>query len=448
MHDEPRDRRPTPAGRPGDGGRTGPRRVRGLMRGLVAGLALLGAASGSIGAQGECDEESPAKGRHMARPRFVAEVTACIEADSAYALLHIDVPYRELAFRKQGDGLETSFDLIVHIQRGDRQVAGDVWTEEVRVGDRADLRGRQARFVKDLTFPLPPGNYTLDVRLSEPKAGQEGRLCLGVEIPMRLPGQVLLSSILVGACGLSGTIAQLRASPAISFEIDEADRSVCAYAELYHADVPMDFVELHWRLKASNGDIVRQGERVYPAGDRVTALSWELPLGDLWLDVYRLEVAVAAAGKQAHASTSISLRAESDPALSTFFRESFGVLAYIAGDEELQPLRMAAPRDRKHMWDAFWAKRDPTPEDGYNEYKEEFFRRLNFANEEFTVIRPGWKTDRGRIYITLGPPDDVRRDPYYVGGQSIEIWYYDRLGRQYVFVDRTGFGDYELRWTE
>jgi len=94
----------------------------------------------------------------------------------------------------------------------------------------------------------------------------------------------------------------------------------------------------------------------------------------------------------------------------------------------------------------FWAKRDPDPDTEENEFKEEFFRRIDYANLRFREGIPGWKTDRGRIYIYLGPPDKVEQRPFinYPGVKGLIWWgYYEyRLGIE--FVDRVGDGSYTL----
>ncbi len=135
---------------------------------------------------------------------------------------------------------------------------------------------------------------------------------------------------------------------------------------------------------------------------------------------------------------------ESNTALASFFRESFDVLRYIADESEIQPLRMASPQDRKLLWDKFWADRDPIPETEINEFKEQFFDRVRIANEMFGGVRPGWQTDQGRIFIIYGDPDEVTRDNYSSWGRPMVIWYYNRLQLQFVFVDKRGFGEYEL----
>jgi len=98
----------------------------------------------------------------------------------------------------------------------------------------------------------------------------------------------------------------------------------------------------------------------------------------------------------------------------------------------------------------FWAKRDPTPDTEENEYQEEFYRRIQYANQRFKEGPPGWKTDRGRIYIYLGPPD--RFDEIFthsevtISGEpvrgSVILWYYYRYGVGIKFEDVKANGHY------
>ena len=101
---------------------------------------------------------------------------------------------------------------------------------------------------------------------------------------------------------------------------------------------------------------------------------------------------------------------------------------------------------REEFISDFWAKRDPDPDMEENEFKEEFFRRIDYANLRFREGIPGWKTDRGRIYIYLGPPDKVEQRPFvnYPDVRGLIWWgYYEyRLGIE--FVDRVGDGSYTL----
>src|SRR5271169_744914 len=90
-------------------------------------------------------------------------------------------------------------------------------------------------------------------------------------------------------------------------------------------------------------------------------------------------------------------------------------VAYIITDEERKSFkRLSTDDERQQFIEQFWLRRDPTPDTEENEYKEEHYRRIAYANERFASGIPGWKTDRGRIYIVYGPPDEI--DDHSSGG--------------------------------
>ena len=74
--------------------------------------------------------------------------------------------------------------------------------------------------------------------------------------------------------------------------------------------------------------------------------------------------------------------------------------------------RLATDEEREQFIEQFWLRRDPTPDTAENEFKEEHYRRIAYANERYASGIPGWKTDRGRIYITFGPPDENESHPF------------------------------------
>jgi GWxTD domain-containing protein len=101
---------------------------------------------------------------------------------------------------------------------------------------------------------------------------------------------------------------------------------------------------------------------------------------------------------------------------------------------------------RKALFD-FWSARDEDKSTPYNENKQEYFRRVTYANTQYrTGFREGWKTDRGRVYITYGTPDEVERHANETDIKPYEVWYYNSIqgGVQFIFGDRSGFSDYVL----
>jgi GWxTD domain-containing protein len=118
--------------------------------------------------------------------------------------------------------------------------------------------------------------------------------------------------------------------------------------------------------------------------------------------------------------------------------------------------------EREQFIEGFWYRRDPDPDTDVNEYREEYYQRIAYANEHFASGIPGWKTDRGRIYIMFGKADEIETHPSggsydrpaWEGGGStstypFEIWryrYIEGVGSdvEIEFVDPTGSGEYRI----
>lgn len=144
------------------------------------------------------------------------------------------------------------------------------------------------------------------------------------------------------------------------------------------------------------------------------------------------------------------------------------LIGYIILPVEEKILREIPPEDRREFVNDFWARRDPDLSTAENEYRKEYYTRMATADKAFTAGKPGWKTDRGRIYILLGSPTNVIRksmgdvpspsleqdeNPLERGTRTeraTETWVYDQYQEQYgepltlIFVDHHSTGDYKL----
>ena len=138
-------------------------------------------------------------------------------------------------------------------------------------------------------------------------------------------------------------------------------------------------------------------------------------------------------------------------------------VVYIITDEERAAFKqLSNDEERDNFIEAFWQRRDPTPDTEENEFKEEHYQRIAYANEHFAAGVPGWKTDRGRIYIVFGKPDEVESHPSggtyerpmeEGGGETstfpFEQWryrYIEGIGQEVIieFVDTCMCGEYHM----
>ncbi|MGD9345471.1 MAG: GWxTD domain-containing protein [Candidatus Aminicenantes bacterium] len=115
--------------------------------------------------------------------------------------------------------------------------------------------------------------------------------------------------------------------------------------------------------------------------------------------------------------------------------------------------KLTTDKEREIFIEAFWKQRDPTPGTPRNEFMEEFYQRRNYVNEYFGrgTPRPGWKTDQGRIYIILGPPQNIEDHSHINGVYPVQIWSYSGepgsglpAGFNIIFFKRHGTGEYIL----
>jgi GWxTD domain-containing protein len=136
---------------------------------------------------------------------------------------------------------------------------------------------------------------------------------------------------------------------------------------------------------------------------------------------------------------------------------------WIITDEEKSAfMQLSNDEERDQFIEAFWQRRDPTPDTEENEFKEEHYRRIAYANEHYAAGIPGWKTDRGRMYIVFGPADEIDSHPSggsyerpmeEGGGETstfpFETWryrYLEGIGQEVIieFVDSCMCGDYHM----
>ena len=141
-------------------------------------------------------------------------------------------------------------------------------------------------------------------------------------------------------------------------------------------------------------------------------------------------------------------------------------VVYIISPEERETFeKLATDEERESFIETFWLRRDPDPDTPDNPVREEHYRRIAYANEHFASGKPGWKTDRGRMYIAWGKPDSIESNPtggtydrpQWQGGGSTttyayEVWWYRHLDGvgddvEIEFVDPSGSGEYRIAYS-
>lgn len=243
------------------------------------------------------------------------------------------------------------------------------------------------------------------------------------------------------------------------------------YAEIYNVNtITADRYVVEWRIYDSFGNIVKSGRklRLKTSATAVVEVG-TVNLSNLPSGTYRFTLIVLDTVENKGVSSikrfyvfnpnitpsdaprtagGYELASEYAGMSEAELDKEFAIARYIATPEEINRYKQLKGEDAKRKFLAeFWKKRDPDKSTPVNEMKIEYFKRVEYANQHFTVgNKEGWRTDRGRVYIMYGPPDEYERHPNEVDSKPYEIWYYHNIegGVEFVFVDKSGFSDYIL----
>ncbi len=282
---------------------------------------------------------------------------------------------------------------------------------------------------------LPPGKYRFIARLTDINSRREAMEDKEINIPLiGASGEPISSIILCDARGIprSDNI----------FTIGEETLSYRFYA-YKPADAGKGIITV----------ALSRDERTFyshitdfPPSSSQLYLASSFPIDTLLGGEYELTATLTHDSLTYTRTTTFKLLFTSYSLLRGDFDMAVEVLGYIATEAELDSLkeRGLGSKERLKRWRDFWTRRDPTPGTEENEAMEEFYERVEYANEHFGGIKEGWRSDRGRIYITYGQPDEIERHPFDLESPPYEIWYYYGERLRFVFVDENNNGEYKL----
>jgi len=242
-------------------------------------------------------------------------------------------------------------------------------------------------------------------------------------------------------------------TPAASMAFDSDKDQPGFYFELYPNRNTPDIFGIKYEITEIGGELALSDSFTVSANDSiegVVPVMKQLDIAELSPANYEFKLGVynidfrqnyTTRSKEFYIDWSLATLVERD------FDYAVDILRYIALSKERDSIKNSVVGSRLEAIQAFWKQRDPSPGTTQNELREEYYSRVRYANRNFSGHgRPGYLTDFGRIYITYGKPEEIERHPFDIDAYPREIWYYYRYHREFLFVDKTGFGHYELAY--
>jgi GWxTD domain-containing protein len=432
---------------------------------LAGGLLAFGVARAQYQNPGTPTQpEAPTPGTSPDRPRFSVDATLQMgESGKPTVRLDYRMSRSELLFeRTPPAGYHAAYEVRVIFlrEKGERQVTGDTYTRELHAQSYAETRQRGEDIADHVDFELPPAKYRVQVAMTDLVAERTSVTAVPVEVPAAPPGLVWFSDLTLGLVDPQGSSPGGPMTPNPSRRYGENIGSFAASGEIFDRRVDASIegtYRLYYKVASETGEQVVLGDTAIAKHAGRTPFLLRPRLGNIAAGSYRMSVALnvpPAPGSKGKTTTVRRDKAfdvdQSRATMGFASAQSVDVLRYIATQDEIDQIGKldgsdsAAEEARKAFWDTFWKRRDPTPDTPENEARDAFYQRVHYANQHFTTGGPGWKSDMGRIYIVYGPPDEVTRNPFNFDRPPEEIWYYYRDRRTFIFVDRDGFGRYDL----
>jgi GWxTD domain-containing protein len=236
-----------------------------------------------------------------------------------------------------------------------------------------------------------------------------------------------------------------RYAPRVENNFSRESASIYIYSQVYSKEVPAT-VSIRYQMQNKDEEIELDTLIFAQVTEPLSSHLMEIDKRKLTKSFYRCNVQLKRGNDHVERSRPITFYWISLPETSEDLTEAIKQMRYIINSDSLDYYEEDASREeQRRFFTRFWASRDPNPSTAGNELMEEYYSRINYANREFSNYADnGWLSDRGRILIKFGFPDDVERHPFEMDSVPYVIWRYFGLRKVFVFADRSGFGDYRL----
>lgn len=364
-------------------------------------------------------------------------------ADSTVFLLTVSVPARALTFVRENDRYRASYSATLSLTRASEPVRRFETHHIVRVASFKETTRSDESILYQQMVLARPGSYELSFALRDDAGGKGSSIDATVNVPRMNPGSLSSPIPVYEAAPRSSldSLPRIVPTPRATLTLGQ-DSTLAVYIEGYGSG-PMLPVRAAVFSENASSPVWSDTTSLVRRGGLFTG-QVNIPVSQLSVGALTLTVASTQGSDTTKAPLFITFG--EDLPVATF-TEMVNYLRYFGSPARLQALRDAPPDARAAAWSTFLKETDPDPATASNEALRDYFGRIAQANTRFREEGGiGWLTDRGRVFVALGTPDqfyEPNTSDLNQRGRA-QIWEYRRHRMQIVFVDQTGFGRWRM----
>jgi len=364
-------------------------------------------------------------------------------ADSTLALITLSFANRSLTFTGDGGGQRAAYVVTIDVTQGATTVRHFDAHKLIRVASFHETQRDDESVIFQQFLSVAPGTYSISVSVRDENSGNSNVQQLSAIVPRFGPRTLStpISVYQVKPRARLDTVPVLIANPRSTIVLGR-DTLAGLYIEGYGlpptAKVGVAVLnDAHVVILRDTVNLVRQGE--------LSSALLDFPVASIGVGPVTVVTSLAGATDSVQAPLFLSF---GDEFGITSFDELLSYLRYFVSPMRIQALRDAPPEQRAALWSAFWKQTDPNPSTPENEALRDYFKRIATANARYREEgTPGWLTDRGKVFVTLGEPDQAGQ-PLGTSSASArgraEIWVYTQYNLRLIFMNQGGIGHLKL----
>ncbi len=400
--------------------------------------------------------------KNNAEDSYFAIDYALFKADSTDKISRIEIYYQilnaALNFEAKDDIYEAQYEITIDLFKDNKKYDSYTYDQVVRVAEKSKTRSKFDYRTNQVNFLVDEGKYKVIIRLYDPVSRKEKTRKFKIKVKKYNSKRPSISDI-----EMVQGIAPVTDKNSI---FDKGDRqlipsvrnkygvsgntSIYFYLELYQGTEPIPEVRVETVLRHEGKGMLYRDSLTSVFNSPIERQFRQISIEDLRPGKYELIVTLHGKRNKKIAARYKDFEIAWTP--EALIRYNYKVLVkqieLIASREEVKGLKNKETyEERLAAFNKFWDGQDPTPGTYENEAKDEFYRRVAVANHNFSYLfGNGWSTDRGRIYIMYGQPDQIDDFPIVSNRRPYQEWYYYQNSKylKFVFVDLNEDGDYRL----
>tara|TARA_B100000131_G_scaffold240408_1_gene232701 strand:- start:8263 stop:9531 length:1269 start_codon:yes stop_codon:yes gene_type:complete len=365
-----------------------------------------------------------------------------IKKDSIKVTTFVEIPFSSLQFIKRNSDFIASYSASVMLKDSkEKQLFKKVWSDSIVVNEYIQTKSKLRTKKHYINFNVGIGKYEITSELYDNDTRKKGSKKKNLNFTKQKKSPSLMEPIIItnlkGEWGFDSN-----EFPILGKKITNIDGGLIVLASGFVTDAPYS---IETKILLSDEKIL------LPIIEDETDNGFFVHMVKIekeYLQSFNTKIIFEL--KQLKASRKIEKNITIfKPGISGYVKNienSFRQMKYILSNSERKNAKGKKGKDLENIFLKYWEKRDPTPGTSLNELMEEYYIRVNYVNDYFNMSwKEGWETDFGMIYILFGPPDEIQRSNINSSNTSTyQIWYYNRINKQFVFKDLNGFGDYRL----